>query len=58
MDFDNREKLQTIIGVDAEKLVYYYCIRNESHFFANLDKSSNFQLKDRRKNVEIDLSDQ
>lgn len=58
IDFEQREKLQKIIGLDAERLVYYYCIREENHFFANLNRSSNFKLKDRRNNLEIDISEE
>jgi hypothetical protein len=58
IDFEHREKLQKVIGTDAERLVYYYCIRKENHFFANLSRQSNFKIRDRRNNQEIDICEQ
>lgn len=53
-----RDEIELIIGNKAEKLAYYFCLRDEKHFWSNLNRTANFSLKDRFRNQEIPLTEQ
>lgn len=58
ISLENRVKVRNVIGSDAEKLVYYFCIQDRRHFVSNFDKIDNFTILSRLDKTEILISKQ
>ncbi|MDJ0582177.1 DUF6817 domain-containing protein [Crocosphaera sp.] len=57
MLLENRKKVRNVIGSQAEKLVYYFCIQDRRHFVSNFDKNQKFTILSRLDKKEILISE-
>lgn len=56
LPLEERETLQKIIGIDAEKMVNYFCHEDRKHFPSNFERSDRLILKNWSSGEEIPLS--
>ncbi|MEY2977416.1 MAG: DUF6817 domain-containing protein [Prochlorotrichaceae cyanobacterium] len=45
VNLEQRDIIEDAIGVDAEKLVYYYCLEDRNHFSSNFERINEFKLR-------------
>jgi len=52
----DRSNVQSVIGIEAEKLVYYFGCHNKASLWVNLDKSEAYKITDRFTEKEINIT--